>query len=756
MSKRVYLIPLIVGLILAGILAAAVRMDQQRCEQESRLAVFDKLSTLRGGLENALMARLNLMDALGTYVRLDPDLGQADFDALARGLTASAGGIRAVVLARDNVAGLVHPEARAAQMRGRNLFTDFPDEIAALAGRALQSHRLFVADPVRDGGGEDLVAAAPVFLDGERRYWGMALLFIDTPTLLREAGLPDAAPGLSIALRTSDQTPGQHRLLFGSRSVFAQDPVRMVIPVPGGGWHLAAAPTGGWAPSPNRPALLYGGAAGILLVVGLLWTTLSLLAARLRARDEYRYVVENARSIILRLNRRGIISYCNEYTESFYGYGRGELTGQHLAGTLLPLASPAGESLARDPERLFRNPGSLAFAEFMTVRKSGEAVWLSWSHQPVRGQGGVEEEILSVGTDITDRKFMEEALRQRERQYRLLAENVTDILFGLDADLRYTFVTPSDEAARGLRRADLLGRPLVESLHSASRAGFEEAVRRLGDARDDAQPSEIVDLEFLCADGSTLWLETRLGPLHNDEGEMIGILGVGRDITDRKLADALREDVERMARHDLKTPLGAVIGLPEEIRRLGSLDPMQKKLLATIEKAGQAMLERINSSLDLYKMEQGGYALQRTPVDVLGVLADIRAELLPLVRDKGVSLGLEVLDGDGRRCVASLEEPLFRSMLANLLRNALQASPEGGAVTVALSCGPPLRLVIRNQGAVPAALRDAFFEKYAKGEGSSGSGLGTYSARLIARTHGGDIALDASEPGRTTVAVTLP
>jgi len=756
-KHRVYLIPLIVGLVLAFALAAGLHLDQQHCEQESRLAVFDRLSTLRGGLENALLTRLNLMDALKTYVRINPDLDRKTFAALAEGLTGSVGGIRVVALARRNAVTLVHPPGRGAELLGKNLFTDGPEGLSALANRALQSRQLRIAEPPREDGRADrIIAAAPVFLTEGKAYWGMALLYIDAATLFREAGLPDTGPGLRTALKTSGPAPGVYRVLFGSEAVFAENPVQMSIPVPGGGWQLAAVPERGWARSPNRAAILYGGSALVLVIVGLLFSTLSLLTSRLRARDEYRHLVENARSIILRIDRQGAITYCNEYAETFYGYARGELPGRALVGSLVPPASPAGELLARSPGRLFRNPDSLAFAEFLTVRKSGEAVWISWAHEPVLSDSGETDEILSVGTDITDRKFMEEALRQRERQYRLLAENVTDIIFGLDADLRYTFVSPSDEVARGFKRGDVLGRPLVDFLNAPSLPRFADAAARLKETGGDAQRSAILDLEFLCADGSTLWLETRLGPLHNDDGDVIGILGVSRDITDRKLADALREDVERMARHDLKTPLGAVIGLPGEIRLMGPLNRSQEALLSTVEKAGRAMLERINSSLNLYKMEQGGYELNRAPVNVVSVLHGIRDESMPLIREKGISLGLEVLGGDGEHCTALVDEPLFRSMLSNLLLNALQASPEGGAVTVSLTCGPPLCIVIRNQGAVPLSVRETFFEKYATADSANGTGLGTYSARLIARTHGGDIELDTGEPGRTTVTVLLP
>jgi signal transduction histidine kinase len=102
---------------------------------------------------------------------------------------------------------------------------------------------------------------------------------------------------------------------------------------------------------------------------------------------------------------------------------------------------------------------------------------------------------------------------------------------------------------------------------------------------------------------------------------------------------------------------------------------------------------------------------------------------------------------------------LLQTALANLLRNALEALPAPGApLAVTARASPPDRaiLTIRNAGEVPPALRARFFEKYATGGKPGGTGLGTYSARLMVRAENGDIAVDCGEPGFTTLTITLP
>ncbi|MEF2229697.1 MAG: sensor histidine kinase [Pseudodesulfovibrio sp.] len=93
----------------------------------------------------------------------------------------------------------------------------------------------------------------------------------------------------------------------------------------------------------------------------------------------------------------------------------------------------------------------------------------------------------------------------------------------------------------------------------------------------------------------------------------------------------------------------------------------------------------------------------------------------------------------------------------NLVKNAIEASPREGYVTINCQTEPgAVRIIIHNAGAVPEAIRGRFFEKYATMGKSCGTGLGTYSAQLIAKAHGGHIELATSEADGTTVSISLP
>lgn len=95
-------------------------------------------------------------------------------------------------------------------------------------------------------------------------------------------------------------------------------------------------------------------------------------------------------------------------------------------------------------------------------------------------------------------------------------------------------------------------------------------------------------------------------------------------------------------------------------------------------------------------------------------------------------------------------------MLGNLARNAVEASPPGSTASISLRDGGAAIIAIHNEGAIPANIRERFFEKFATAGKKGGTGLGAYSARLIATTLGGTIAHTSSERDGTTITVTLP
>lgn len=221
----------------------------------------------------------------------------------------------------------------------------------------------------------------------------------------------------------------------------------------------------------------------------------------------------------------------------------------------------------------------------------------------------------------------------------------------------------------------------------------------------------------------------------------------------------LKEDVERIMRHDLKTPLTTIVSLPQVMLGDENLTDGQREMLSLIEDAGYTILGMVNLSAALYKMERGRYELEPADVDLVPLLRKLFASHADTARRRELVLTLDV---DGRpdspeaACLVRGESLLCCSMLANLVANALEASPAGGTVSVHLRQeGKTVRVAIANQGEVPQSIRDRFFEKYVTAGKPKGTGLGAYSARRVALAHGGDIVMETGG-GATTLTVSLP
>ncbi|MCP4700596.1 MAG: response regulator [Gammaproteobacteria bacterium] len=230
----------------------------------------------------------------------------------------------------------------------------------------------------------------------------------------------------------------------------------------------------------------------------------------------------------------------------------------------------------------------------------------------------------------------------------------------------------------------------------------------------------------------------------------------------QKLEEAalLRENVERISRHDLKSPLSGIINIPEILIMDPDLSEDQKNLLKTIKRCGYRMLNMINHSLDLYKMEMKTYQYNPGIVELVSLLHEAVMEIHSIATAKKLCVEI-LLHGkpvgkDDLFAIAG-ERLLCYSLFANLLKNALEASPEEKRVTISLEEKERMCFItIHNAGTVPEEIRQRFFDKYVTAGKFGGTGLGTYSAKLMAETQGGGVYLQTSEETGTAVSVRLP
>ncbi len=218
--------------------------------------------------------------------------------------------------------------------------------------------------------------------------------------------------------------------------------------------------------------------------------------------------------------------------------------------------------------------------------------------------------------------------------------------------------------------------------------------------------------------------------------------------------------MELIVRHDIKSPLNSIIGFSDILLHDDTLSKKHKKDVKIIWNGGINALHMINLSLGLYRMETGAYQLEAKDLNLLPIIHNVQADSNTLLLDNQQTLTIEI-NGQPTTQTDSFfvyaEQMLCYSMLANLIKNAIEASPKGQSVTITLQDVDGMGVIsIHNQGAIPEQIRDRFFEKYATAGKSSGTGLGTYSAKLIAQTQGGDIQMTSSEMAGTKISITIP
>jgi signal transduction histidine kinase len=222
--------------------------------------------------------------------------------------------------------------------------------------------------------------------------------------------------------------------------------------------------------------------------------------------------------------------------------------------------------------------------------------------------------------------------------------------------------------------------------------------------------------------------------------------------------ERLKEDVERITRHDLKAPLAGVLGLLQGVIAAGGMSRAVLEQLHMAEEATLRTLSMINLSSELFKIETGKFVLDPKPVALIKVLLRIAEIARRTFAIKGLTIAVNTPPDINDSSLDSLGEEVFcYSLFENLLKNACEAAPDDSRVDITVHDGNPRCVTITNKGVVPEQIRERFFDKFVTAGKPGGSGLGTYSARLLVEAQNGSIAMETSdESGSTKIMVTLP
>ncbi|WP_419778965.1 PAS domain S-box protein [Maridesulfovibrio sp.] len=452
--------------------------------------------------------------------------------------------------------------------------------------------------------------------------------------------------------------------------------------------------------------------------------------------SEYRYrslFNDNSVAMFLVNPADGKLIDVNKAAERLYGWSRAEM--QEMS--VYDINTMPREDLAMEITRNLRLDKNTF--HFQHRDAYGEIHDVEIHSGPIMVDG--RKIIHSSIIDVTERKKNELELMRLRRS----VENSFASVVITDKGGNIVYVNPAFLQVTGYSRDEAIGkntRVLKSGVHTDE--FYKEMWRTI--VRGTTWRGEICNRK---KDGTLFWEQATISPVIDNEGCLTNYVAVKDDITERKELERLKEDVERIMHHDLKNPLNGIIGLPEILLMDDRLSEEHQNILEMIKTSGYRMLRMIDSSLNIFKMENNTYSYFPQLVDLRAVLET----LLKDIESKCSSKGLEiVLEGNTAKPLNVLaEHDLLYIMFSNIIVNAVEASPMGERIVVQLPYSPDRCVKVINKGAVPEQVRYDFFEKYKTHGKMGGTGIGTYSSMLIAETMGYGLEMSTSDEEDMTV-----
>ena len=410
---------------------------------------------------------------------------------------------------------------------------------------------------------------------------------------------------------------------------------------------------------------------------------------------------------------------------------------------------------------------------------------------PGTAEIGLIEDYASLACVAVERELTEAALQRSQALYKLIADNCRDTIWLLELPSRkFIYISPSVARMRGWTPDEVVSQPFSATMTPASLQRVDrmlaERLQRLA-AGDLSARFATLEIEQPCKDGSLISSEVAATIMLDEQGRPWRILGVTRDISERKQAEAALENYraqlerkvdERTAAlsvakeaaetasrakstflanmsHELRTPMNAIMGMTDLALRRAT-DERQRDQLTKVVQASSHLLGVINDILDISKIEADRLVLENTVFRLGAVVDNLRPLVEGQAAEKGLHFAIDLPPDLADLALAG--DPLrLGQILLNLTANAIKFTAEG-RVDVAVgrlvdeADRVSLRFTIRDTGiGIAPADQVRLFNAFQQADGSTtrqygGTGLGLAISRSLARMMGGDITVD-SRPG---------
>ncbi|SNS48746.1 PAS domain S-box-containing protein [Anaerovirgula multivorans] len=359
-------------------------------------------------------------------------------------------------------------------------------------------------------------------------------------------------------------------------------------------------------------------------------------------------------------------------------------------------------------------------------------------------------------------------LKITEEHFRLLADHAQDIiyLYQLYPEANFLYISPSVTKITGYTPKEYY----VDSA-LASKIVYPKDYPILkniftGDY-DFEKPSV---LRFVRKDGTIIWLEQYNHPIYNEEGKMVSVEGIIRDITERRVLEELhrqREGQEKIKTeffsnisHELRTPLNIILGTQQLLQlylsNMEIEDPTKMKLnkhLKTMRQNCNRLIRLVNNLMDITKIDSGYFHLDLHNYNIVMIIESIVSSVKDYVKNKDLSL---TFHSDCTKRVIACDTDKIERIMLNLLSNATKFTPGGGKIHIELiHTETAMKIVVEDTGVgIPKDKLNSVFKRFVQVDGSftrshEGTGIGLALVKSLVEMHQGTISVE-SEVGRGT------
>jgi PAS domain S-box-containing protein len=480
----------------------------------------------------------------------------------------------------------------------------------------------------------------------------------------------------------------------------------------------------------------------------------TIMAQLERSRKWLQAIMDNSPNVIVIKDMTGQYLMANRRFEELLQLEPGAATDK-TDGQLFP-EEAADRHRGTDAE-VFAKRGAITYEETLQVR--GERRVFLTSKFPLYNSEPYPFALCAIWSDITERKRVEEALREREadlRQAERVAHlgswmwNVADDTSRWSEELyRITGIEPpypTDALVAGAERVRMT--PELPAIRDALKAILR-----------DGQPHE-TEMEITRPDGTTRWIAARGEAVRNEHGEIVAVAGTAQDVTELKELQRQRDEWTSVMAHDLRQPIGVITmaasALPEV--HAAAMPDKENELVARIASAAKGLARLVDDLLDLSLLEARRLRLDRHWVKPQLLVRETVQRLAHVSNGNHV----KVTESQSLDDVC-VDQMRIGQVLGNLISNAVKYGEKGSDIVVRIDQhGTEVEIAVENRGpGIPAEEIAQIFKRFARSakarrSGAPGLGVGLYIAKELVEAHGGRIWVD-STPGQSTIFhVALP